>query len=201
MKIIFFVTVIIQCLFGFANGAIDCYHNLGYNDKSYQSYCIYAQLENGTDLQMCDYEHYDRYGLEEWPQSEMFECVKAPGYLKFMRCDTDLCNTGCEIIEPTTLTTTEQASTTSVASTTLPPTTVVEPSTTTKGPISPGKNNDTACGNSTNPDGKNGYNFQLPLTNVFGNKQVNVVYNIPATSNNCECRCNQNKAQNNFIVQ
>uniref|UniRef100_A0A7E4ZUA2 Secreted protein n=1 Tax=Panagrellus redivivus TaxID=6233 RepID=A0A7E4ZUA2_PANRE len=40
----------------------------------------------------------------------------------------------------------------------------------------------------------------LPLTNVFDNEQVNVVYNIPPTSSRCECRCNQNKKQNIFIV-
>uniref|UniRef100_A0A7E4VT55 Uncharacterized protein n=1 Tax=Panagrellus redivivus TaxID=6233 RepID=A0A7E4VT55_PANRE len=42
----------------------------------------------------------------------MGECVNSPGYLKFMRCDTDWCNTGCKILEPTTATeieiTTEQ---------------------------------------------------------------------------------------------
>uniref|UniRef100_A0A7E4V9B8 Chitin-binding type-2 domain-containing protein n=1 Tax=Panagrellus redivivus TaxID=6233 RepID=A0A7E4V9B8_PANRE len=112
---------------------INCYsnHTRSTTTNGGHEYCIYAQTDDGTVYLMCSDDMHYIQTLPRYPESEMGECVKVPGYLKFMKCNSDNCNTVCEVSGYTTTTetevTTEQTSTTSLASTTFVPKDAAKP--------------------------------------------------------------------------
>uniref|UniRef100_A0A7E4V7Z0 Uncharacterized protein n=1 Tax=Panagrellus redivivus TaxID=6233 RepID=A0A7E4V7Z0_PANRE len=172
--------------------------------------CFYGRRETGEERARCDedFNYDDNWPLDFDPMmTPMNKCIKPPGLAAFKRCnDKDNCNkercNATDVVPwPETYTTTfETTIEPSTEAPTTPATVTVEAR---KAPIAISPN---GTSNETDPNCENGKRnnqtgpLGLPLTNVYNNKQVNVVYNVPSTSNSCECRCNQSKGQNNYIA-